>query len=160
MEDVHWIDPTTMEFLTLLVDQVPTVRLFVLLTARFPFRPPWPPHSHVTPIVLTRLTRRQAGEMVARVAGSKALPPDVVAQIVAKTDGVPLYVEELTKMVLESGFVRAPEERPRARRSARRGLPFRPRCRTRSRHAWIGSPAQRSLPSCARRWVASSPTRS
>ena len=112
VEDVHWIDPTTMEFLALLVDQVPTVRLFVLLTARFPFRPPWPPHSHVMPIVLSRLTRRQSGEMVARVSGRKALPPDVVAQIVAKTDGVPLYVEELTKMVLESGYVPAPEERP------------------------------------------------
>ena len=61
VEDLHWIDPTTMEFLTLLVDQVPTVRLFVLLTARFPFQPPWPPHSHVTPIILTRLTRRQVG---------------------------------------------------------------------------------------------------
>ena len=112
VEDLHWIDPTTMEFLKLLVDQVPTVRLFVLLTARFPFRPPWPPNSHVTPIVLTRLTRRQAGEVVARVAGINALPPDVVSQIVAKTDGVPLYVEELTKVALESGLVRAPGDRP------------------------------------------------
>ena len=112
VEDVHWIDPTTMEFLTLLVDQVPTVRLFVLLTARFPYRPPWPPHSHVMPIVLSRLTRRQSGEMVARVAGTRTLPPDVAAQIVAKTDGVPLYVEELTKMVLESGWVRVLEEQP------------------------------------------------
>ncbi len=110
VEDLHWIDPTTMEFLTLLVDQVPTVRLFVLLTARFPFRTPWPPHSHVMPIVLSRLTRHQSGEMVARVAGSKALSPDVVAQIVAKTDGVPLYVEELTKMVLESGGDQASDE--------------------------------------------------
>ena len=112
VEDLHWVDPTTMEFLTLLVDQVPTVRLFVLLTARFPFRPPWPPHSHVTPVVLTRLTRRQAGEVVARVAGSRLLPPDVVSQIVAKTDGVPLYVEELTKAALESGVVRAPGDGP------------------------------------------------
>ncbi len=112
VEDLHWIDPTTMEFLTLLVDQVPTVRLFVLLTARFPFRPPWPPHSHVTPIVLTRLTRRQAGELVARVAGSRPLPSDVISEIVAKTDGVPLYVEELTKMALESGVVQAPGAGP------------------------------------------------
>ena len=112
VEDVHWIDPTTMEFLTLLVDQVPTVRLFVLFTARFPFRPPWSHHSHVMPIVLSRLTRRQSGEMVARVARGKALSPDVVAQIVAKTDGVPLYVEELTKMVLESGCDRALEDQP------------------------------------------------
>ncbi len=130
VEDLHWVDPTTMEFLTLLVDQVPTVRLFVLLTARFPFRPPWPPHSHVTPVVLTRLTRRQAGEVVARVAGSRLLPPDVVSQIVAKTDGVPLYVEELTKAALESGVVRAPGDGPPPE-VRRHGLPFRPRCRTR-----------------------------
>ena len=110
VEDLHWIDPTTIEFLGLLVDQVPTVRLFVLLTARLPFQPPWPSRSHVTPIILTRLTRRQVGEMVARVAGSRPLPPDVVSQIVAKTDGVPLYVEELTKVALDSVVVRAPED--------------------------------------------------
>ena len=145
VEDVHWIDPTTMEFLTLLVDQVPTVRLFVLLTARFPYRPPWPPHSHVMPIVLSRLTRRQSGEMVARVPGTRTLPPDVAAQIVAKTDGVPLYVEELTKMVLESGWGSSARGTACARRSRPRRLPFPRRCRTRSRHAWIGSPAQRII---------------
>jgi class 3 adenylate cyclase/predicted ATPase len=110
VEDLHWIDPTTMELLKLLVDQVPTVRLFLLLTARFEFRPPWPLHAHVAPIVLTRLTRRQAEEMVGSVSGGKELPPDALGQIVAKADGVPLYVEELTMMVLESAMARPSDE--------------------------------------------------
>jgi class 3 adenylate cyclase/predicted ATPase len=106
VEDLHWIDPTTMELVTLLVNQIPTVRLFALFTARLDFQPSWPPHSHVTPLMLTRFTRRQTEEMVERVAGGKRLPAEVLKQIVAKTDGVPLFVEELTKMVLESGLVR------------------------------------------------------
>jgi len=105
VEDLHWIDPTTMELLTLLVNQIPTVRLFALFTARLDFQPPWPPHSHVMPLMLTRFTRRQTEEMVERVAGGKRLPAEVLKEIVAKTDGVPLFVEELTKMVLESGLV-------------------------------------------------------
>jgi class 3 adenylate cyclase/predicted ATPase len=107
VEDLHWIDPTTMELLTLLVNQIPTLRLLALFTARLDFRPPWPPHSHVTPLMLTRFTRRQTEEMVERVANGKRLPAEVVKEIVAKTDGVPLFVEELTKMVLESGLVQA-----------------------------------------------------
>lgn len=102
VEDLHWVDPTTLEFLTLLADQVPTVRMLVLLTARLDFQLPWPPHSHVTPVVLTRFTRRQAMEMVDRIAGTAGLPADTVAQIVDRTDGVPLFVEELTKTLLES----------------------------------------------------------
>jgi class 3 adenylate cyclase/tetratricopeptide (TPR) repeat protein len=103
VEDLHWIDPTTEELLTLIVAQVATVRLLALLTARFHFRAPWQLHSHLTPIVLTRLTRRQAGELVSHVAGTRALAEEVVGQIVARADGVPLYVEELTKMVVETG---------------------------------------------------------
>src|SRR6202049_615364 len=68
VEDLHWIDPTTMELLTLLINQIPTVRLFALFTARLDFQPHWPPHSHVTPLMLTRFTRRQTEEMVERVA--------------------------------------------------------------------------------------------
>jgi class 3 adenylate cyclase/tetratricopeptide (TPR) repeat protein len=111
VEDLHWIDPTTMEFLTLLVDQVPTVRMLVLLTARLHFQAHWPPHSHVTPIVLTRFSRRQAAEMVERVAGAGRLPPGTVTEIVDRTDGVPLFVEEMTKAVLESRSAEAEEER-------------------------------------------------
>jgi TOMM system kinase/cyclase fusion protein len=105
MEDLHWIDPSTLEFLSLLVDQGPTAPILALLTYRPDFSPPWTGRSHLTQMTLPRLLRRQAVEMTGRVAHSKALPAEVVEQVVAKTDGVPLFVEELTKMVLESGLL-------------------------------------------------------
>ena len=111
MEDLHWVDPTTLEFLSLLVDQGPTARILALLTFRPDFSPPWTGRSHLTQVTLPRLPRRQAAEMTGRVAHGKALPAEVVEQIVAKTDGVPLFVEELTKMVLESGLLQEREER-------------------------------------------------
>jgi len=113
VEDLHWIDPTTMELLVLLVNQVATMRLFALLTTRLDFRSPWPSHSHITSLTLTRFTRSQTEQMVERVAGGKVLPAEVLKEIVAKTDGVPLFVEELTKMVLESGLVHADQGRYR-----------------------------------------------
>jgi class 3 adenylate cyclase/tetratricopeptide (TPR) repeat protein len=111
MEDLHWVDPTTLEFLNLLVDQGPTARILALVTFRPDFSPPWSGRSHLTQVTLHRLTHPQAAEMVHRVAHHKTLPPEVVAQIVAKTDGVPLFVEELTKMVLESGLLQEGEDR-------------------------------------------------
>jgi class 3 adenylate cyclase/predicted ATPase len=111
MEDLHWVDPTTLEFLSLLVDQGPTARILALWTFRPDFRPPWTGRAHLTQITLPRLPRRQAAEMTGRVAHGKVLPPEVVAQVVAKTDGVPLFVEELTKMVLESGLLQERAER-------------------------------------------------
>src|SRR5262245_51411435 len=111
MEDLHWVDPTTLELLSLLVDQGPTARILVLLTFRPDFSPPWTGRSHLTQITLPRLPRHQAAEMTGRVAHRKALPAEVVGQVVAKTDGVPLFVEELTKMVLESGLLQEREDR-------------------------------------------------
>src|SRR2546427_4799200 len=111
MEDLHWVDPTTLELLSLLVDQGPTARILVLLTFRPDFPPPWTGRAHLTQVTLPRLPLQQAAEMTDRVAHGKALPPEVVEQIVAKTDGVPLFVEELTKMVLESGLLQEREER-------------------------------------------------
>ncbi|HEY7496806.1 MAG TPA: AAA family ATPase, partial [Candidatus Tectomicrobia bacterium] len=105
MEDLHWVDPSTLEWLSLLVDQGPTSRILALCTCRPDFRPPWTGRSHLTQMTLARLPRRQATELTHQVAQSKALPAEVVAQIVVKTDGVPLFVEELTKMVLESGLL-------------------------------------------------------
>src|SRR5918994_1106390 len=102
MEDLHWVDPSTLEFLTLLVDQGPTARILALFTCRPDFSPPWTGRAHLTQMTLNRLPRRQATELTGRVAHGKALPAAVVEQVVAKTDGVPLFVEELTKMVLES----------------------------------------------------------
>ena len=111
VEDLHWIDPSTLEFLTLLIDQGPTARLLTLLTCRPEFRLPWGFRAHLTPLTLNRLPRPQVPQMIGRITGGKALPPEVVEQIVTKTDGVPLFVEELTKMVLESGLLREGEER-------------------------------------------------
>src|SRR5215831_18699803 len=111
VEDLHWIDPSTLEFLTLLVDQGPTARLLTLLTCRPEFQPPWGLRTHLTPITLQRLPQSQVEAMIAQVTGGKALPSAVLQHVVTKTDGVPLFVEELTKTVLESGLLQEMEER-------------------------------------------------
>jgi class 3 adenylate cyclase len=111
MEDLHWVDPTTLELLSLLVDQGPTARILALFTCRPDFSPPWTGRAHLTQVTLNRLPRRQAAELTGRVAHRKVLPAEVVEQVVAKTDGVPLFVEELTKMVLESGLLQERAER-------------------------------------------------
>jgi class 3 adenylate cyclase/predicted ATPase len=105
-DDVHWADPSTLENLSLLVDQIPTSPILAVLTFRPEFVPPWPPRSHMTSLTLNRLERPQIEALARRQAGGKRLPPEVVAHIVAKTDGVPLFVEELTKMILESALLR------------------------------------------------------
>ena len=106
VEDLHWVDPSTIEFLTLVLDQAPTAPLFALFTARPSLQAPWPARSHFMVLSLNRFTRRHTELMVSHVAGGKVLPPEVVQQIAERTDGVPLFVEELTKTVLESGLVR------------------------------------------------------
>ena len=104
-EDVHWSDPTTRESLDLLIDRVPTLRVLVILTFRPEFTPPWIGRPHVTMLTLNRLPRRQGAEMIAYVTGGKALPKEIAEQIIDRTDGVPLFIEELTKTVVESGIV-------------------------------------------------------
>jgi class 3 adenylate cyclase/predicted ATPase len=110
-EDLHWADPSTLELLGLLINQAPTTSLFITATFRPDFTPPWPMRSHMTPITLNRLERPQIEALVRLLAGGKALPPDVLEHIVLKTDGVPLYVEELTKMLLESDLLREEQDR-------------------------------------------------
>jgi predicted ATPase len=110
VEDLHWVDPSTLEFLSLVVEQGPTARLCSLFIFRPDFTPPWANRAHLTPLVLSRLSPSHAETMVEGVTGGKALPAEVQRQIVAKTDGVPLAVEELTKMVLESGVLREQED--------------------------------------------------
>ncbi len=110
-EDLHWADPSTLELLGLLIEQAPTASLLMVLTARPEFVPPWPARSHITPITLNRLERPHAEALVARIAGMKPLPGEVVDHIVTKTDGVPLYVEELTKTILASDILRDAGER-------------------------------------------------
>ncbi len=101
-EDLHWADPSTLELLGFIVEQAAISRLCLVLTFRPEFRPPWPLRSHFTQISLNRLGRRQVEEMAATVAGDHTLSPEVLQQVVVKTDGVPLFVEELTKSVVES----------------------------------------------------------
>src|SRR5207248_2556446 len=105
-EDLHWADPTTLEALGLVVEQTPTVPMLHVLTYRPEFSPPWPQRSHITPIVLHRLEGPQVEALITRRARDKTLPAEVVQHIVAKTDGVPLYVEELMKMLLASPLLR------------------------------------------------------
>ena len=103
VEDLHWVDPSTLEFLSLLVDQGPTARICALCTFRPQFTPPWSPRAHIAQLTLTRLRRLQLERMITAVAGGKALPAAVVQQIVTKSDGVPLFVEEMTKSGLGLG---------------------------------------------------------
>ncbi len=104
-EDVHWIDPTTQEFLDLLLPAIANERVLAVITHRPEYQPPWSRLAHVTALALVRLPRRQAVLMTENVSGGKQLPKEVLDQIIVKTDGVPLFVEELTKTVLESGLV-------------------------------------------------------
>ncbi len=101
-EDLHWADPTTLELLKLYIEQSPTVSMLNVLTYRPEFVPPWSMHSHMTPITLNRLERAEVEAIVGNLAGGKSVPADVLEHIVSKADGVPLYVEELTKTILES----------------------------------------------------------
>jgi class 3 adenylate cyclase/predicted ATPase len=110
-EDLHWADPSTLELIGLLIEQSPTAPLLMVLTSRPEFVPPWPARSHMTPITLNRLERAHSEALVARLAGDKPLPAEVVEHIVIKTDGVPLYVEELTKTILVSNILRETGER-------------------------------------------------
>jgi predicted ATPase len=102
-EDAHWIDPTSRELLDLIVERVSSPPVLLIVTFRPEFQPPWTGGPHVTTLALNRLDRRERTALVSQIAGGKALQDEVVAQIVDRTDGVPLFVEELAKSVLESG---------------------------------------------------------
>jgi class 3 adenylate cyclase/predicted ATPase len=108
-EDFHWADPTTVEMLQLLMEQVPTTTMLLVLAFRPDFQIPWPTRSYFTHIVLNRLSRAQSETVISDIAKGRALPPEVVEQVVAKSDGVPLFIEELVKMILESGLLRDEE---------------------------------------------------
>jgi predicted ATPase len=105
-EDLHWADPSTLEVIDLLIHRVRNIPLLVVITHRPEFSSRWSHYGHVAALRLTKLTRSQGGAMVSRLAGGKALPADLLDQILDKTDGVPLFVEELTKSILETGDLR------------------------------------------------------
>jgi class 3 adenylate cyclase/tetratricopeptide (TPR) repeat protein len=104
-EDVHWIDPTTLDLLDLVVDHAQTAPVLLVVTLRPEFVPTWTGQAHVSFLALNRMNRRQRAVMVEKVTGGKRLPEEVLDQIVTRTDGVPLFVEELTKAVIESGLL-------------------------------------------------------
>jgi class 3 adenylate cyclase/predicted ATPase len=111
LEDAHWIDATSLELLDRMVDRASRLPVLLIVTARPEFAPPWNGQPHVTVHPLSRLSRREGLAMVGRLVGGRTLPPEVVDQVITRTDGVPLFVEELTKAILESGVLRSDGER-------------------------------------------------
>jgi class 3 adenylate cyclase/tetratricopeptide (TPR) repeat protein len=111
-EDLHWVDPSTLELIQLLVEQGASARLLLLYTARPEFHAPWPMRAHHMQITLSRLSSNDVRSMVAQVAAAKALAADTIATVVERTGGIPLFVEELTRAVLERGGESTPREIP------------------------------------------------
>jgi class 3 adenylate cyclase/predicted ATPase len=102
-EDAHWADATSLEGLGRALDRIRTLPILLIVTFRSEFRPPWTGQPHVTTLALNRLSPREAGTLIRHIAGEIALPPDITAEIIERTDGMPLFVEEMTRAVLESG---------------------------------------------------------
>jgi predicted ATPase len=108
LEDLHWVDPSTLELLQLLVEQGNAAPLFLLFTARPEFHPSWPLRAHHAQLTLNRLGSRDIRSMVAQVAAQKALTDETIRVVIERTGGVPLFAEELTRAVLESGMQGSP----------------------------------------------------
>src|SRR5262249_3652190 len=101
-EDVHWTDPTSLELFGRTVDRIRTLRVLLLVTFRPEFEPLWIGRAHVTALTINRLTEHEIGAMIDRVVGNKLLHASLRQDIVERTDGIPLLVEEMTKAVLEA----------------------------------------------------------
>jgi tetratricopeptide (TPR) repeat protein len=110
-EDAHWIDPTSLELLERTIDRLQSLPALLIVTARPEFAPPWTGRPQVTVRPLNRLTRHEGVALIEQVAGGRSLPKEIEGQIIARTDGVPLFIEELTKAVLESGVLRSEGDR-------------------------------------------------
>ena len=102
VEDVHWTDPSSLEVFGRVVDRIATLRVLLIVTYRPEFQPPWIGRPHVTALTLNRLTRREINAMIEGVIRNHALPADIRQDIIERTDGIPLFVEEMTKAVLEA----------------------------------------------------------
>jgi predicted ATPase len=109
LEDAHWVDPTSLELFSRGVNRITNLPVLLLITFRPEFEPPWTGQPHVTALTLNRLTRREVEGLIDRVAGNKAMPASMQQEIVERTDGIPLFVEEMTKAVLEAGSQSAAE---------------------------------------------------
>jgi class 3 adenylate cyclase len=104
-EDAHWTDPTSLELFGRIVDRIPSLRVLLIVTFRPEFVPPWIGRAHVTAVTINRLPKRDVDAMIDRLVGNKLLPPNIRADIIECTDGIPLFVEEMTKAVLEAESV-------------------------------------------------------
>jgi class 3 adenylate cyclase/tetratricopeptide (TPR) repeat protein len=105
VEDAHWLDPTTMDLLTRVIDRIQRMRVLLLITFRPDFKPVWSEYGHVTFLTLNRLPRRQSAELLAAMTGGRVIPPEVQQTILAKADGVPLYIAALTENLLDVGLL-------------------------------------------------------
>jgi tetratricopeptide (TPR) repeat protein len=110
-EDLHWIDPTSLELLSLIVDRAPRLKLMLIATFRPEFTVPWASHPHISLVSLNRLSKPEGATLAASTARGKALPREILDQITERSDGVPLFIEELTKTMLESGLLQEVENR-------------------------------------------------
>jgi len=111
LEDLHWLDSSTLEFLNLLIEQVPSSRLYVLLTCRPAFQIPWHQRSCLTQLTLRRLSANDSKNIIAWITDEKNLPAEVHSLLLNKTDGIPLFIEEMTRAILESGLLREANHR-------------------------------------------------
>jgi class 3 adenylate cyclase/predicted ATPase len=107
LEDLHWTDPSTLELLNLVIDQTPTASLLTVLTCRPTFQPTWSHRSYLSEVTVNRLSHAQVEQIITGMTDGKTFPAAVLQQILTKTDGVPLFVEEITKALLESGQLKA-----------------------------------------------------
>jgi tetratricopeptide (TPR) repeat protein len=110
LEDAHWIDPTTTELFQLIIERIQRLPVLVIIAYRPDFTPPWTGFPHVTSLSLSHLSHRQASALVGKVTRGRPLPAEVLEHIVKRTDGVPLYVEELTKALLESAALEVTDD--------------------------------------------------
>ena len=108
-EDAHWTDPTSLELFGRIVNRIPTLRVLLIVTFRPEFEPPWLGRPYVTSLTINRLAEREVGAMIDGVVGNKLLPANIRHDIIERTDGIPLFVEEMTKAVLEAGTESAAE---------------------------------------------------
>ena len=122
-EDAQWIDPTSLELFSRIVDRIPTLRVLLIMTYRPEFHPQWLGRPCVTALTINRLTEREVGAMIDDVVRNKLLPATIRQDIIDRTDGIPLFVEEMTKAVLEAGSENAVEYTAAAVPSSRLAVP-------------------------------------
>jgi len=122
-EDAHWADPTSLEVFGRIVDRITTLRLLLIVTFRPDFEPPWIGRAHVTALTINRLTEREIGAIIDRFVGNKPLPANIRRDIIERSDGIPLFIEEMTKAVLEAESQSAAEQTVATVSSSARAVP-------------------------------------